>query len=443
LLIFNNDNHRFFLLIFKKYTFKGHSMRSIPFLIGLRYTRAKRKNNFLSFISAVSMVGMALGVMVLIIVLSVMNGFEKELRDNILGMIPHAEIDATNTQLDDWRKLQEFALENPDIIAAAPYIQADGLLGANGTKPVRLRGIIPELQNDITDMESKVVSGSISDLLSGEFNIVLGSDLAYSLGVDVGDKVLFASLEGASVGLAGADLPRKYFTVTGIFTIGAQMDSILAIVNMNDLSRVKRMKKGSAMGVQLKTTDLFTADIVVRNIAYDFNEKTGELYSFGTWKNSQGGLFQAIQMEKRMMGLLLIMIMVVAGFNIVSSLIMLVTDKQGDIAILRTMGATPMQIMGIFMVQGTLIGFIGIVIGTVLGIVGALTIPSIVSWFEQVLGFQVLSTDVYFINYLPSDLRLENVIMIVSVSVVISLLATIYPSWRASRILPSEALRYE
>lgn len=405
--------------------------------VGLRYTAAKRRNHFISFISLTSMLGLMLGVAVLIIVLSVMNGFDRELQDRILGMVPHAVVTGENT-LDDWKRVDKIATDNPQVIAAAPFIQGQGMVtGSGNVNGVVLNGILPEQEKTVSIIEDHMKKGHLEDLKSGEFGIVVGSLLASKLGVQIGDKVTVV-LPEASITPAGV-LPRlKRFTVKGVFSVGAELDGNYTLIHMDDAAKLMRTN-GKAQGVRLLVKDLFLAPAVSRQVAQALHGH----YYVSDWTRTQGNLFRAIRMEKTMIGLLLMFIVAVAAFNIVSTLVMVVTDKTADIAILRTMGATPGRIMRIFIVQGAVIGICGVLIGTTLGVLGALNVSAFVGWLEGVLGTHFLSADVYFINYLPSQLEWQDVFIISGAGMVMSLLATIYPAWRASRVDPAEALRYE
>lgn len=412
-------------------------LNNIPWLIGLRYLRARRRNHFISFISGVSMIGLTLGVMVLIIVLSVMNGFDRELRSRILGMVPHATLNQPGG-MTEWRAIADSALDHPQVLGASPFTETQGMLGGpQRTKGALISGIHPPTLDQVSILPDHITSGSLEALEAGEWGIVLGDILARSLGVGVDDRVTLMVPE-VTVNLAGVTPRLRRFTVVGTFSVGAELDANLAIVHMHDLSRL--LRNGEAVdGVHLKVEDLFNA----RQIALEVGSRLEGRYFASDWTRTQGNLFQAIQMEKRLVGLLLFMIVAVAVFNIVSSLVMLVTDKQGEIAILRTLGARTGQIMGIFIVQGSAIGVIGIALGIVLGVIGAYNVSDIILWIERTFKFQFLSADVYFISYIPSELVWADVRLIGIASLVISVLATIYPAWRASRISPAEALRYE
>ena len=412
--------------------------RPLSLYIGLRYTAAKRRNHFISFISLTSMIGLMLGVAVLIIVLSVMNGFDRELKQRILGMVPHATIQGANGPLDDWQRVDELVQNHPRVEAAAPFIQGQGMVtGGGDVRGVMLNGVLPEQEVTVSIIEDHFVQGSLDELKSGEFGIVIGSLMANSLRLGVGDR-LTVVLPEASVTPAGV-LPRlKRFTVKGIFSVGAELDGNYALIHMDDAARLMRTG-GRAEGIRLLVDDLFAAPGVAREVAKTLDGR----YYVSDWTRTHGNLFQAIRMEKTMIGLLLMFIVAVAAFNIVSTLVMVVTDKTADIAILRTMGATPGRIMRVFIVQGAVIGVFGTLIGTGLGILGALYISDIISWVEGVMGSQFLSADVYFISYLPSQLQWHDVFIISGAGLALSLLATIYPAWRASRVEPAEALRYE
>lgn len=412
--------------------------RPLSFYIGLRYTAAKRRNHFISFISLTSMLGLMLGVAVLIIVLSVMNGFDRELKQRILGMVPHATIQGASGPLEDWEEIDRRVQEHPRVLAAAPFIQGQGMVtGGGDVRGVMLSGIVPEQEATVSIIEDHFIEGNLDQLKPGEFGIIIGRLMANSLRLQVGDK-LTVVLPEASVTPAGV-LPRlKRFTVKGIFSVGAELDGNYALIHMDDAARLMRTG-GRAEGVRLLVDDLFAAPRVVNQVAQDL----GGRYYVSDWTRTHGNLFQAIRMEKTMIGLLLMFIVAVAAFNIVSTLVMVVTDKTADIAILRTMGATPGRIMRIFIIQGAVIGIFGTLMGTALGIFGALNISAFISWLEGLMGHQFLSADVYFISYLPSQLQWQDVAIISSAGMVMSLLATIYPAWRASRVEPAEALRYE
>lgn len=406
-------------------------------MIGYRYTSAKRRNHFISFISLISMIGLVIGVALLITVLSVMNGFDRELRTRILGMVPHAVIKPYSS-MQDWQSIDKLVTEHPKVEAAAPFIQIKGMLSASGlVQGAQLNGILPDQEKSVSIIEKHMVQGSLDDLKSGEFKVILGDMLARHLRVQKGDKVTVV-LPEASLTPAGVFPRLKRFTVSGVFRVGADLDGQLALIHMEDAAKVMRMQ-GYVNGIRLKMDNLFDAPLVSRQLAGSLDEA----YYSVDWTLTHGNLFSAIKMEKTLIGLLLMVIVAVAAFNIISTLVMVVTDKTADIAILRTMGATPRAIMGIFIVQGAYIGVVGTFIGTILGVVLALNVSEIIAFVESAMQMQFLNPDVYFISDLPSELRWSDVSIITSSALILSLLATIYPAWKASKVKPAEALRYE
>jgi lipoprotein-releasing system permease protein len=408
-------------------------------LVGLRYTRAKRRNHFISFISLTSMLGIALGVAALIVVLSVMNGFQKEVRARILGVVSHVQITGADNRLADWRTVAREAATHPAVTAAAPFVNAQGMLmlGAS-VRGVLVRGIVPELEQKVAEIGLHMVAGKLESLEPGQFGIVIGAELARALGARVGDKITLIAPQGL-VTPAGI-LPRlKQFTVEGVFDVGMfEYDSTLALIQLADAQKLYGMGD-AASGVRLKLRDLFQSREVTRDL---FARLPGDLY-ISDWTRSHANYFRAVQIEKTMMFIILLLIVAVAAFNIVSTLVMAVTDKLPDIAILRTLGASPGGIMKIFVVQGALIGVIGTLIGVAGGVVLALNIDVVVPFLERLFSVQFLSREVYYITELPSDLQGNDVVSIAVVSLFLSLVATLYPSWRAARVNPAEALRYE
>jgi lipoprotein-releasing system permease protein len=422
-------------------------MKSLPFelFVGWRYTRAKRKNHFISFISLTSMVGIALGVAALIVVLSVMNGFQKELRTRILGVASHLEITGSNNQLADWQRVAEFSVKQPHVLASAPYITAQGMLSYDqGVQGAIIRGVVPTAEDKVADLGGHMKAGSLNDLRSGEFGIILGADLAYALGAQIGDKVVVMAPQGQFT--PTGVVPRlKQFTLVGLFQIGMyEYDAGLALIHIDDAAKLYRMGQ-NVSGVRLKLDDLFDAPTIAAAMSVQLNNASNPdgNYFVTDWTRQHANFFRAVQMEKRVMFIILTLIVAVAAFNIVSTLVMAVTDKRADIAIMRTFGASPGSIMKIFMVQGALIGVIGTVLGAFFGILLALNIETIIPFIERLFQVQFLAKDVYYISDLPSDLVWSDVTTIVMTSFALSLLATIYPSYKASKINPAEALRYE
>ncbi|WP_319244320.1 lipoprotein-releasing ABC transporter permease subunit [uncultured Propionivibrio sp.] len=408
-------------------------------LIGLRYTRAKRRNHFISFISLISMLGIALGVAALIVVLSVMNGFQTELRGRILAVVSHIQIGGATGEMADWQEVAKQTEGQPHVLAAAPYVQAQGMLSfGQSVRGAMVRGILPDLEDRVADFGPHMKAGRLDSLTPDSFNIVLGSELANALGVFVGDKVTLIAPQGV-VTPAGVVPRLKTFTVSGLFEVGMfEYDSGMALIRMEDAQRLYRMDD-RVSGVRLKLDDLFKAPAVARQLAGKINTAA----YLSDWTRSHANFFRAVQIEKNMMFIILSLIVAVAAFNIVSTLVMAVTDKRADIAILRTLGASPGSVMAIFIVQGALIGFIGLGLGIVGGVTLALNVDVVVPFIERVLGTQLFDKQVYYISSLPSELQWGDVMTVTGVSFVLSLVATLYPSWRASRVNPAEALRYE
>ena len=408
-------------------------------LIGLRYTRAKRRNHFISFISLISMLGIGLGVAALIVVLSVMNGFQTELRSRILGVVSHVQISGANGEMSGWESVAAQAGRQPGVLAAAPFVQAQGMLShGQAVRGAMVRGILPDYEEQVAAFRGHMKEGQFDSLQPDSFNVVLGSDLARLLGVFVGDKVTLIAPQGV-VTPAGVVPRLKTFTVSGLFEVGMfEYDSGLALIRMEDAQRLYRMED-RVSGVRLKLEDLFKARAITEELA---NTLDTPAY-ISDWTRSHANFFRAVQIEKNMMFIILSLIVAVAAFNIVSTLVMAVTDKQADIAILRTLGASPRSIMAVFMVQGALIGVVGLALGVLGGVLLAHNIDVVVPFIERLLGTQILAKEVYYISSLPSELQWSDVTTITAVSFVLSLVATLYPSWRASRINPAEALRYE
>lgn len=386
------------------------------------------------------MIGLALGVVVMIVVLSVMNGFDHEMRTRVLGMVPHATIES-GEPISDWQSLAAKVQQNPQVVAVAPFTQMQGLLTNNGqVQKVLLNAVDPDQERKVSIIDNFMTQGKLDDLSPGSFGIVIGDKAATKLGVGLGDKLTFVAPE-VTVTPAGMFPRMKRFTVVGIFHVGAgELDGYLGLTNLDDLARLHRWKPDQVQGLRLKFDDLFQAPRTAWNIAQNLD---GDHYYARDWTRTHGNLYQAIRMEKAMIGLLLLLIVAVAAFNIISTLVMVVNDKKGDIAILRTLGSTPGQIMAIFMVQGTVIGVVGTAIGAVVGMFAALNVSAAISALEGLIGHKFLNADVYFIDYLPSQLMAEDVLMVCGAALVLSFLATLYPAWRAARTQPAEALRYE
>ena len=409
--------------------------------IGLRYTRTKRSNHFISFISMTSMVGIALGVAALIVVLSVMNGFQHELRSRILGVASHLQITGADNTLSDWPRMAQLASQHPEVQGTAPFIMAQGMLSyGQAVQGAVVRGVLPDQEDRVADIGAHIKAGDFKALKSGEFGIVLGADLSRMLGVGIGDKVVVMAPQGQFT--PTGVVPRlKQFKVVGIFQVGMyEYDAALALIHLDDAAKLYRMGD-NVSGLRLKLADLYQAPQVARDISRQLSPYGS--YYVSDWTEQHANFFRAVQMEKRVMFVILALIVAVAAFNIVSTLVMAVTDKRADIAILRTLGASPNSVMWVFIVQGALIGVIGTLLGMVGGVLIALNIETIVPFIEHLFGVQFLAKDVYYISDLPSDLEWGDVIVITTVSLVLSLLATLYPSRRAAKTNPAEALRYE
>ena len=409
--------------------------------IACRYIKFKQKNSFISFISMTSMVGIALGVSTLIIILSVMNGFQDELRTRILGVASHIEITSSNNVLNHWEDLTKKLHESPDVKGSAPYVDGQGMLVSEyGSQGIMLRGIASELEGNVDDLEKKVKVGRLSDLKPNTFNMILGIDVAKQLGIVVGDKVNILIPQG-SYTPAGTFPRMRQFNIVGIFEIGMyEYDSGMALMNLEDAQKFLQMND-AVSGVRVKIDDLFLAPIVAKRLSNNLSESG--LFYVNDWTKKHANFFAAVQMEKRVMFIILMLIIAVAAFNIVSTLVMAVTDKRSDIAILRTYGAKPKSILYIFIIQGSLIGVIGTISGVFLGTVVALNIHAIVPFIEHLFNVQFLSKDIYYISEVPSKLLITDVSAIASISILLSVLATIYPSITASKSSPAEALKHD
>jgi lipoprotein-releasing system permease protein len=407
--------------------------------IGLRYTRAKRRNHFISFISFTSMLGIALGVTALITVLSVMNGFEQELRERILGMASHATISGIDGTLENWTALADRTREHKDVRGVAPYVQAEAMFTrGNLVRGALIRGVLPDREPEVSDVGRYMLEGSLESLRAGEFNVLIGIGLARALGAGVGAKITLVAPH-AAVTPAGV-LPRlRRFTVSGIFKVDhGQYDSSLAVIHLTDGAKMFRL--GDAVsGLRIKLDDLFDAPRVSRELARAF----GGTYWVRDWTQHNANFFRALRTEKTVMFVILTLIVAVAAFNIVSTLVMVVTDKEADIAILRTLGISPRSVMVIFFVQGTVIGLIGTLLGMLGGVLLAGNVETLVPAIESALGLKFLPPDIYYISEVPSDMRWYDISLIAGVAFLMSMVATIYPAWRASRTQPAESLRYE
>jgi lipoprotein-releasing system permease protein len=411
--------------------------RPLELFIGLRYTRAKRRNQFISFISTVSIVCIAISVIALITVMSVMNGFDFQMRNRILGAVSHATISGINESVQDWPRALKTAEANPHVLGAAPYVETEAYLSAQHSSGAIVRGIDPAQESKVVDIGQHMVQGSLGELTPDSWNIVLGKELALTLGVTVGDRVTVVVQELRATPMGGVPRMRS-FHVVGVFEMGMeQFDSGLALINMSDAEKLNSLDGPS--GIRLKLDDLFNAGPVARELA----DTLGQVYRVQTWKDTNANLFAALSMEKMVMFVILSLIILVAVINLISMLMMLVTDKQADIAILRTLGATPRSIMGMFMVQGVLVGVVGIAFGVGLGSLLSWKLPGIIKWIEHTFNVTFLSPDVYYISEVPSRLDWHDVMWVTLLTFAFSLLATLYPAWRASRTQPAQALRYE
>ena len=407
--------------------------------VGLRYTRAKRRNHFISFISLTSMIGIALGATALITVISVMNGFERELRERILGVASHATISGYDHALEDWESLAGVAEAHSEVVGVAPFVESQGMLTHAGqVRGVLIRGIAPAREPAVSEIGRYLVEGELTSLAPGRFNVLIGRDLALALGAAVGTRVTLVAPR-ARITPAGV-LPRmRRFTVGGIFEAGhAQYDTSLAVMHLEDAQRVFRLG-GGISGLRVKLADMFEAPRVSRELAHSF----GGRYWLRDWTQYHANFFRALKIERTVMFVILTLIVAVAAFNLVSTLIMVVTDKESDIAILRTLGAGQSSILAIFVVQGTIIGIAGTIAGVAGGVVLATHVETLVPAVERLLDLKFLSPDIYYISAVPSEMRWRDVAAVGAVAFVMSVLATIYPAWKASRIQPVEALRHE
>jgi len=413
--------------------------RPFALFVGLRYTRAKRRNHFISFISLVSILGITLGVTVLITVLSVMNGFDKELRERILGIAPHVVVSSYLGGLTDWPVVAQKVAQFPHVVHVKPFVEGQGMLTNEGLSHfVLIQGLLPEkeIENDSL-LSQKMVAGNLMDMQAGGFGIILGKRLAANLQVNVGDKVTLV-LADAALTPAGI-VPRvKRLTVQGIFEVGYEYDNSLAFIHLADAQKIYRLDN-KVTGINATLDNLYVAPRIGQEIYQALENK----YYVYDWTQRNGNFFAAVKLEKTLMFFMLLLIVAVAAFNILSTLVMVVTDKQADIAILRTLGASPGTIMRIFMVQGCVIGVFGTLLGVIGGVLLALNVTSLVNLVESTFKIKLLSADVYYISFLPSSLQPQDVMVIAGISLLMSFVATLYPAWRAASTQPAEALRYE
>ncbi|MBX2807067.1 MAG: lipoprotein-releasing ABC transporter permease subunit [Cellvibrionaceae bacterium] len=411
-------------------------LKSIPLFIGLRYIGAKRRHQFIAFVSAFSLLGMALGTLALIVVLSVMNGFDREIKQRILSVVPHGFVDQ-QPQTSDWQALAQQVSQQPQVRASAPYIGGFVMLSsASGVLGAELQAVLPEWEPAVSAIDDYMLSGQLAALQAGSFGIIIGDLLAQYLQVGVGD-FLMMTLPEVSITPAGLFPRMKRFQVLGTFQVGAQLDQSLGLIHLTDGQRLFRYGN-NVQGLRLAVDDIYQS----QRLMADLSAQLQGAFRFTDWSQTQGSLFQAIKLEKRMITLLLMIIIAVAALNIVTSLVLMVTDKQGDIAVLRTLGLSPYQVMAIFMVQGSVVGALGIVVGAVLGCVIALNISGLIRWFEHSLGVYIFDPSVYFISQIPSELRMTDVALVCGTGVLLSLLASLYPAYRASLVQPAAVLRY-
>jgi len=410
----------------------------LPLAIGLRYLRAKRRNRFISFISAASILGIIIGVIALITTIAVMSGFQREIRDRLLGSVAHVTVEGVQGGLAEWEAVIALAERDARVAGAAPYVRREGLLSGGRTSAALVMGIDPSAERAVSELADRMIVGSIDDLRDGEFNILLGDQLAMMLGVQVGDRVQATLNEFSSTPLGA--LPRsRRFTVAGIFAMGEfTADSSFAFIAIGDAQRLLRL--GDAVsGVRIRLHDLWQAGVVSGELLRELPIEA----RVSDWMRDNRNFFSALRMERTVMFVLLSLVIAIAAFNLVSSLVMLVQDKQADIAILRTLGLTPRQVMGVFIVQGSVIGVVGTLVGVVLGVLLSLNLGTLVGAIESWTGRELMPAEVYFITGVPTAVYPSDVLSVALVALTLCFLATLYPAWRASRTDPASALRYE
>ncbi len=414
----------------------------LPFFIGLRYTRAKRRNQFISFVSGFSLLGMALGTLALIVVMSVMNGFDREIKQRLLQVVPHIEV-FNELGVQDWITLREGLVDVPQVTAVAPYVQGDVMASfERGVQGVQMRGLDPTDMRVMSSLDKHLLLGSIDDLRAGQYNIIIGRLLARYLGVGLGDKINI-TLPQLTVTPMGIYPRVKRFTVVGVFEVGAQVDQQLSVVHLSDAQRLFRLGEG-VTGLEIKTDDMYSVSPISAAIQKRLTDIEADTsLEVRDWSQTQASLFSAVKMEKTVVSVLLMIIIAVAAFNIVSSLVLMVADKKFDIAVLRTLGLSRTQVMAIFVVQGSAVGALGVSVGGVVGSVIAQHVGAIVSTLETLTGLRVFDPNVYFISHMPSVVMTADVVLVISVGLLMSVLSTLYPAYRASCVEPAEALRYE
>lgn len=417
-------------------------LESLPWYIGLRYIRSKRRNGFIAFVSLFALLGMMLGVFALIVVLSVMNGFDRELKQRILRVVPHGFIESTSP-LSDWQELPSKIEGTEGLIGSAPFIEGKGLITyGSRVRPIQIEGIAPSQETRVSEISKNILVGDYHALEQTRYGIVLGALIARNMGVSIGDKVS-VTLPIVSITPAGVFPRSKRFTVVGVFEVGAQVDQTLALINLQDAQKLFRLPD-QVQGLRLRFDDIYRAPAYLGNIISELNAtKPSAEYKGKDWSQTQGSLFQAVKMEKMVVGIMLSVIIAVAAFNIITSLIMMVTEKRGDIAVLRTLGISRTGIMKVFVVQGSVMGLFGILVGAASGIITAHYLPEIIQFFEGIVGAQVFDPSVYFVSHLPSVWKLDDTLWTCGFALIISFVATLYPAYRASLIEPAEALRYD